>query len=74
MWQFWVGLVIVVLIFVQTKKGWLVGLGQEGHAWVGGTVQNILKGGTEKTGGAQGFQKGGPQAGCLKKRGAGTPL
>ena len=61
------------------KKGWCVGLGQEGGCMrVGGTVLNTLKGGgTEKRGGETDSKKGvqgGSRGGCLKKGGAGTPL
>ena len=50
--------------FVQTKKeGWLVGLGQEGFAWVGGTVYNILKGVEQKRGEDTRILKRGFQAG-----------
>ena len=67
------------MIFVQTKKVWLVRLGQkEFGSGVGGTVSNILKGVEQTRGQHKDFKKKGGQAGsrsgCLKKRGAGTPL
>ena len=43
---------IALLIFVETKKGWLVRLGQEVVAWgwVNG-LKYLKRGGTEKRGG-----------------------
>ena len=70
-----------LLIFVQTKKDWLVGLGQEGLAWGWGGLSKISqKGWNRKEGrrhkdlksGASGCQG----VGALKKGGwnSGTPL
>ena len=63
------------MIFVQTKKVWLVGLGQEGfERGLGGNYLKYLKrGGTERRGGNRKiFKKGGKLGqgvGALKRRG-----
>ena len=65
------------MIFVQTKKVWLVGLGQEGfERGLGGNYLKYLKrGGTERRGGNRKiFKKGGKLGqgvGALKRRGGG---
>ena len=61
------------------KEGWLVQLGQEDCARVGGTVWNTWKGVGHKRGeGKQRFLKGegqaGSRGGCLKKKGGGGNL
>ena len=69
-----------LLIFVSTKKVWLVRLGQEGFAWGWGELSKIsLKGGgTEKRerGDTKILKRGnlGQRVGALKGGGTGTPL
>ena len=71
---------ITLLIFVRTKEGWLVGLGQEGveRGWRD-CLKYLKREWNRKEGrGNKDFKKGGGQAGsrggCLKTREAGTPL
>ena len=67
-----------LLIFVQTKKGWLVGLVQEGIAWWWGKLSKYLERGwnRKKGRGHKDFKKGGQagsRGGCLKKGGGLEP-
>ena len=67
-----------LLIFVSTKKVWLVRLGQEGFAWGWGELSKIsLKGGgaEKRERGHKDFKKGqsGSKGGCLKGGGGLEP-
>ena len=66
-------------MFVQTNKGWLVRLGQEGFAEGEEHYLKYLKRGwnRKEERGQKDFKKGrqaGSRGGCLKKWGAGTVL